>query len=124
MDGFEYRLVSLANKMLSEFTIKKKVGFLSGHGETDPTRDFDTFARLLSQQYDITKIDPDENQEIDLNLQLLRMKYGKIEPKTSSINSRQSPYITSIGSPYGSDKMASTIHPVSEIKSICSCVNT
>ena len=67
VDGFEYRLVSLANKMLSELSIKKKVGFLSGHGETDPTREFDTFARLLSQQYDITRIDPDENQEIDLN---------------------------------------------------------
>ena len=51
IDGFEYRLASLTNKMLSKNINLKKIGFLSGHGEVNPQESMNYFAGGLSEQY-------------------------------------------------------------------------
>jgi ABC-type uncharacterized transport system involved in gliding motility auxiliary subunit len=51
IDGFEYRLASLTNKMLSNSLDMKTIGFLSGHGEIDPQENMNYFAGGLSEQY-------------------------------------------------------------------------
>lgn len=65
VDGFEYRLASLANKMLRED--KKTVGFLSGHGEKSPTNGFQSFSAMLSDSYNVTDILVEEDIVPDLS---------------------------------------------------------
>lgn len=62
-DGFEYRLASLAYRMLE--SEKKTVAFLSGHGEFAPSSGYAAFAGLLSDTYDVTEIDGSESAAID-----------------------------------------------------------
>ena len=64
-DGFEYRLASLAYRMLE--SEKKTVAFLSGHGEFAPSSGYAAFAGLLSDTYDVTEIDGSESAAIDLS---------------------------------------------------------
>lgn len=65
VDGFEYRLASLANKMLQEQ--KKTVGFFSGHGEKTAAAGFQTFAGLLSDAYEVVDIPIEEDVAPDLS---------------------------------------------------------
>ena len=64
-DGFEYRLASLANRMLEED--KKTVAFLMGHGEFGPSSGYQTFASLLLDSYNVEQIDASEDPAIDLS---------------------------------------------------------
>ena len=64
-DGFEYRLASLAYRMLEDE--KKTVAFLTGHGELGPSAGYAAFAGLLSDTYDVTEIDASETAAIDLS---------------------------------------------------------
>ena len=67
IDGFEYRLASLTNKMLSDNQEKKTVGFTSGHGEASPAQQMMTFASVASQQYNLVPVaaDPEEPLPLD-----------------------------------------------------------
>lgn len=65
IDGFEYRLASLANKMLQEQ--KKTVGFLMGHGEKTASSGFQTFAGLLSDAYNVIEVPVEEDVAPDLS---------------------------------------------------------
>lgn len=67
IDGFEYRLASLTNKMLSDNQEKKTIGFMGGHGETSPTQGMMTFASVASQQYNLVPVSatPDEPLPLD-----------------------------------------------------------
>ena len=53
VDGFEYRLANLTNKMLVEGTSKKVLGLISGHGEKSPENDVGSILSVLSAQYEI-----------------------------------------------------------------------
>ena len=64
-DGFEYRLASLANKMLLEQ--KKTIGFLTGHGESGPSAGYQSIGRLLSDSYDVTELDGAEEPVVDFS---------------------------------------------------------
>ena len=64
-DGFEYRLASLAYRMLEDE--KKTVAFLAGHGEFAPSAGYAAFAGLLSDTYDVMEIDGSETAAIDLS---------------------------------------------------------
>ena len=64
-DGFEYRLASLAYRMLEDE--KKTVAFLTGHGELSPSAGYAAFAGLLSDTYEVTEIDASESAAIDLS---------------------------------------------------------
>ena len=64
-EGFEYRLASLAHRMLQED--RKTVGFLTGHGEAGPSAGYQTFAGLLADSYEIVEIDTSEDAAIDLS---------------------------------------------------------
>ena len=64
-DGFEYRMASAANRMLSDD--KKTVAFLTGHGEQGPTTGYRTFAGLLLDSYRVVELDTTEDPSIDLS---------------------------------------------------------
>ena len=65
VDGFEYRLASLANKMLTD--TRKKVAFLAGHGEKAADTETSAFASQLALAYDVLQITPLEGQGLDLS---------------------------------------------------------
>ena len=64
-DGFEYRLASLANKMLLEQ--KKTIGFLTGHGESGPSAGYQAIGRLLSDSYEVIELDGTEEPVVDFS---------------------------------------------------------
>jgi ABC-2 type transport system permease protein len=68
VDGFEYQLASLTNKMVNERLEKKKIGFLEGHGESSiaDQNQLNFFARVLNQQYQVSQIISEENDVFDL----------------------------------------------------------
>ena len=57
VDGFEYALASLTNKMLSDNVEKKTVGFLSGHAEMSPSEEMASFLSVLNQQYQLIPVE-------------------------------------------------------------------
>ena len=66
IDGFEYRLASLTNKMLSKNINLKKIGFLSGHGEVNPQESMNYFAGGLSEQYQPLLVSAPDDQPLIL----------------------------------------------------------
>ncbi|MCH2312775.1 MAG: Gldg family protein [SAR202 cluster bacterium] len=66
VDGFEYRLASLVNKMLDDRSQKKIVAFLSGHQEMEISQELHSFASVLNQQYQVKTLATDEGVPIDL----------------------------------------------------------
>ena len=69
VDGFEYQLASLTNKMINERLEKKKIGFLEGHGESSISdqNQLNFFARVLNQQYQVSQIVVQEDTSLDLS---------------------------------------------------------
>ncbi len=65
IDGFEYRLSSLAFRMIQQE--RKRVTFSRGHGEKTTDGELQTLAFILSQQYEVTDIEPVEGGTIDLS---------------------------------------------------------
>lgn len=65
LDGFEYRLASLVYRMLQQDP--KRITFLKGHGEKTTDGQLQTFAMVLSQQYELTEIEPAEGELLDLS---------------------------------------------------------
>ena len=54
IDGFEYRLASLVNKMIQDE--RQTVAFLAGHGEKSKDADLPSLAANLEQQYEVKEI--------------------------------------------------------------------
>lgn len=67
IDGFEYRVATLAYNMLQREDARKTVGFLSGHGEKPLRENYSGLAGLLSQQYALTEVAPDPDGALDLS---------------------------------------------------------
>lgn len=53
-DNLEYEITSILKKMTT--TIKKKVGFVTGHGEVDLNK-LNQVRQILSEQYDVSSVD-------------------------------------------------------------------
>ena len=66
VDGFEYRLASLINKVLDDKSDKKTVGFLSGHNEMEISGELQTLASVINQQYQIRTVETEEGVPINL----------------------------------------------------------
>ena len=66
IDGFEYRLASLINKVLDDKSDKKTVGFLSGHNEMEISGELQTLASVINQQYQIKTVETEEGVPINL----------------------------------------------------------
>ena len=64
IDGFEYRLAALVNKMIQRE--RKTVAFLTGHGEKRLDAELQTLASLLAQQYRILEADASDGATLDL----------------------------------------------------------
>lgn len=56
IDGFEYRVATLAYSMIQQQESRKTVGFLTGHGEKSPRVELQSLAGVLSQQYNVKEI--------------------------------------------------------------------
>ncbi len=67
VDGFEYRLANLTNKMLVEGTSKKVLGLISGHGEKSPENDVGSILSVLSAQYEIRMVSAEADENLDLS---------------------------------------------------------
>ena len=67
VDGFEYRLAILTNKMVTEETQKKTVGFLTGHGEMEVPTELSAFASVLLQQYKIAPVTAEDDGNLNLS---------------------------------------------------------
>ncbi len=65
VDGFEYSIASLANKMVNQQ--KQTVAFLTGHGEMTASAGYGGFARLLSDAYQVTELESPEDGAPDLS---------------------------------------------------------
>ena len=65
VDGFEYSLASLVNKML--LNDPKTVGFLTGHGEKSIQQEINGFASQLVQAYDVVEVSADSDGGLDLS---------------------------------------------------------
>ena len=65
VDGFEYGLASLVNKMLLDDP--KTVGFLTGHGEKSIQQEVAGFAGQLAQAYDVVEVAADSEGNLDLS---------------------------------------------------------
>lgn len=66
VDGFEYRLASLINKVLDDKSDKKTIGFLSGHNEMEISGELQTLASVINQQYQIKTVETEEGVPINL----------------------------------------------------------
>ena len=66
VDGFEYRLACLINKMLDDRSEKKTVAFLSGHQEMEISKELKSFASVLNEQYQVITLTTEEGIPIDL----------------------------------------------------------
>lgn len=64
IDGFEYRIASLAHRMSQNE--RKTVAFLSGNGEKSIEGELQTLAAVLGQQYDIIQVAGGDEKHLDL----------------------------------------------------------
>ncbi|MCY3542733.1 MAG: Gldg family protein [Chloroflexi bacterium] len=66
LDGFEYRVATLAYNMLQQDVERKTIAFLTGHGEKPLEENFRELGRLLSQQYNLAELPSDGETPLDL----------------------------------------------------------
>ena len=66
LDGFEYRVATLAYNMLQQDVERKTIAFLTGHGEKPLQENFNELGRLLSQQYNLAELPSDGETPLDL----------------------------------------------------------
>ena len=66
LDGFEYRVATLAYNMLQQDVERKTIAFLTGHGEKPLQENFSELGRLLSQQYNLAELPSDGATPLDL----------------------------------------------------------
>ncbi len=65
VDGFEYGLAGIVNKML--LRDPKKIGFLTGHGEKSLRQGLSAFAGQLAQSYEVVEIEAGQDGGLDLS---------------------------------------------------------
>lgn len=94
VDGFEYRLASLMNKILDDRSDKKTIGFLTGHQEMEPGN-LQYFASILNEQYQVKGIPTEEGLPINLeSIDILMI----ISPKSRIGDTHRNSIIEYIGS--------------------------
>ncbi|MCH7786832.1 MAG: Gldg family protein [Chloroflexi bacterium] len=91
IDGFEYRISSLAFRMIQQE--RKRVTFLRGHGEKTTDGELRTLASILSQQYEVTDIEPAEGGTIDLNSVDVLIIAGPTQQISDEVRASISSYI-------------------------------
>lgn len=67
VDGFEYRLATLTNKMISQNREQKKIAFFNGFGTKTTTKELRTFSSLLEDQYVVTEVTDTGDQPFNLD---------------------------------------------------------
>lgn len=67
LDGFEYRMATLAYKMVQDDIDRRTVGFLTGVGEKSLTNELRLWGGSLQQQYNVVEVPLVDDQPLDLN---------------------------------------------------------
>ncbi|MBM4158084.1 MAG: hypothetical protein FJ216_04815 [Ignavibacteria bacterium] len=68
LENIEYEITGKIKKIMTDK--KKKIGFLSGHGEFDPTKSNQLYQKL-SEQYDITTVMIGNNRAVPIDVDIL-----------------------------------------------------
>ena len=95
VDGFEYGLASLVNKMLLDDP--KTVGFLTGHGEKSIQQEIAGFAGQLSQAYDVVEVAADSEGNLDLSEIDVLVIAGPTEAMSAAEQESLTSYLTGGG---------------------------
>ena len=95
VDGFEYGLASLVNKMLLDDP--KTVGFLTGHGEKSVQQEIAGFAGQLSQAYDVVEVAADSEGNLDLSEIDVLVIAGPTEAMSAAEQESLTSYLTGGG---------------------------
>ena len=67
IDGFEYRVATLAYSMVRQQEGRKTVAFLTGHGEKGVNVELQSLGGVLAQQYNVIKVEAIDDQPLDLS---------------------------------------------------------
>ena len=86
VQGFEYRIASLTNRMIKEE--RKNVVFLTGHGQKDRATEMQALSGQLAQQYNVMEVDGSGDLVLDLSTVDVLMIIGPTQE--ISVNVRQS----------------------------------
>ncbi len=95
VDGFEYRIASLAFRMLQQE--RKRVTFLSGHGEKTATEGIQTLGSVLAQHYELTEVQPEEGGTVDLSSVDVLIVAGPTESISDDVRAAIAAYINGGG---------------------------
>ncbi len=66
LDGFEYRVATLAYDMVQQDVERKTIAFFTGHGEKALQDSYTELGRLLAQQYNLVELPSDGETPLDL----------------------------------------------------------
>ena len=106
LDGFEYRVATLAYNMLQQDVERKTVVFLTGHGEKPLQENFSELGRLLSQQYNLAELSSDGDTPLDLTGVDVLIIAGPTQPMTAQEYEALSVFLQNGG------KMMALVDPV------------
>ena len=67
IDGFEYRVATLAYSMVRQQEGRKTVAFLTGHGEKGVNVELQSLGGVLAQQYNVIEVEAIDDQPLDLS---------------------------------------------------------
>ena len=67
LDGFEYRVATLAYDMVQQDVERKTIAFFTGHGEKALQENYTELGRLLAQQYNLVELSSDGETPLDLS---------------------------------------------------------
>ncbi len=67
IDGFEYRVATLAYSMVRQQEDRKTVAFLTGHGEKEVSVELQSLGGVLAQQYNVIEVEAIDDQPLDLS---------------------------------------------------------
>ena len=67
LDGFEYRVATLAYDMVQQDVERKTIAFFTGHGEKALQENYTELGRLLAQQYNLVELSSDGETPLDFS---------------------------------------------------------
>lgn len=67
IDGFEYRMATIAFNMTQRDVDRKSIGFLTGHGEKDLRTELASLGSILSQQYALSEVSDVDDSPLNLD---------------------------------------------------------
>lgn len=83
INGFEYKIASLTDKMVTSDSTRLNIGVLQGHGELSPTEQMLTFFSVLNEEYDLLPVEADASDSLPLEAIDILLIASPSEPMSS-----------------------------------------